>query len=164
MSGIKEKNHLEEIRKLHRKLREAKEDPTHGGLAGLPQTDSGYGEVELAPGASAYDAQQVEGLDHEVQLDVQEGSPNSRGAAAAEAASSVVSPNRGSAGSRGKKKTYEPEPTLDEEPYEAAPAVAVRSGRSARAAPPPVEEDSYDEESTTAGAGYAQQDEYDEEN
>ena len=67
MSGIKEKKHLEDIRKLHRKLREAKEDPTHAGLSGVDTLDpsdgdpsGGYGDVDLNP----------EPLDTDVQLNV----------------------------------------------------------------------------------------------
>ena len=166
MSGIKEKRHLEDIRKLHRKLREAKEDPTHAGLAGLSSrdaADSGYGESELGAGAGAGAAAAmgagVDGLDQEVHLQMDDeplGAAAAAGAAAGGAGSSYAagkkaSSARAATARKAPKPRYEPEESVEDEGYDEQPAGAT----------------GYDDEDNSAqaaaGGGYAQHDEYDEE-
>lgn len=152
MSGIKEKRHLEDIRKLHRKLREAKEDPTHAGLAGLSPRDggdSGYGESELSTvGDGAAGVIGMGGLDQEVHLQMDE-EPASY--AAGTIATTATKKSKKSKAAVAKPR-YEPEESVEEEDggYGQQPAAGNYE----------------DEESVQGGGvatGYAQHDEYDEE-
>lgn len=170
MSGIKEKRHLEDIRKLHRKLREAKEDPTHAGLAGLSPRDgglggdSGYGETELGAGGigagvgamGAGVGGGLDGLDQEVHLQMDD--EPSAGPGAAVAGSYAAGKKKAASMAKAAKKAvspkprYEPEESVEEEGYDEQPAGATATG--------------YDDEESAqggAGSGYAQHDEYDEE-
>jgi len=139
MSAIKEKKHLEDIRKLHRKLREAKEDPTAAdrisALQRAADDEAGYGgyggqDVDLSGvDMGGYAAG---GLDQSVQLDMApEGTADVVeeeqqqpiedehyvvGGSAAPAAQ--PSSSRGSARGKGKKSRFaqpEPEPEPEEE-------------------------------------------------
>jgi hypothetical protein len=147
MSGIKEKRHLEDIRKLHRKLREAKEDPTHAGLRGMEMSGAegggdaggGYGDVDL----------NAEPLDTDVQLNVDDGT-GVGGNYAEEAAVASFTPGQST--------------------FKAQPPVKIKKSKSPKVVQPPpeeeVEEQPYEEESyeSQGRAKYQPQaDEYDDE-
>lgn len=129
MSGIKEKRHLEDIRKLHRKLREAKENPNMSAAAmAVRDLDAGYGDVDLGGG----------GLDTDVNINVDQsatGNAAVAGLSAMEegiessvpAAVTTTSPSAHlPTSSRGKKRSprYEepapppPQPTHDDAAYD----------------------------------------------
>lgn len=111
------------------------------GLAGLPmrEGDSGYGEVDLSTGGAGASEGQ-ESLDHEVQLNVDE-EPYTSGtiAAPAPAASAAAMSSKGK---RVKSPAYD---EAEESASYSAPADEESTSRSA----------------PHAAAGYAQQDEYD---
>lgn len=119
MSGIKEKRHLEDIRKLHRKLREAKEAPTSGGLRDLGGGDEGvtmdFNEVDLNP---------AEPLDHDVELHVDDVGGNFEEEHAVanyvpgQSTFKAQPPVKISKKKKSRQPEPEPEPEYEEQPYE----------------------------------------------
>lgn len=153
MSAIKQKKHLEEIRKLHRKLREAKEDPTHAALRARDEEEgsiSAYDDVDLgaqepidtdvainvggAAGSSSVSGI-VEGVEDEYNED-----DTGASSYAGESTFTAQPPKKTKKSKKAAATKYrEPEPEVEEQPYE----------------------DTYEEEQT---GGYAHHvDEYDEE-
>jgi hypothetical protein len=177
MSGIKEKKHLEEIRKLHRKLREAKEDPNAAGRdigAAIAQrdADSGYGygeQVDMSSIDVGGELDQHVDLDsggHEIAAPVQQQHQRApvdeydEEEGAASAAAAAEEERHYVVGGGGQSSVRN---------QSARGKQQQQQQQSRRAAAPPVDDEYEDEEeaSTSRGApqpGYAQRDdEYDEE-